>query len=79
MLGHEQGAEIDWWSLGVLSYELLLMETPFYAPTRREVFVNILQSEPVFYHPMRQLSEPCISLLRGLLQKAPAARLGSEG
>jgi serine/threonine protein kinase len=34
---------IDWWSLGVIIYEILVGERPFGAQTVDEVFENILE------------------------------------
>ena len=39
--GHAHAA--DWWSLGVVTYEMLTGKTPFAAANQLEVFKNILQ------------------------------------
>ena len=39
---------VDWWSLGVLTYELLFGRTPFYNQNRTKMFQNILEREPQF-------------------------------
>ena len=42
------GIEVDWWSLGVLAYELLFGTTPFHAQNRARLFKNILEEAPSF-------------------------------
>ena len=32
----------DWWSVGVLIYELVFGQTPFYSKNKREMYINII-------------------------------------
>lgn len=71
---------VDWWSLGVLMYELLTCESPF-APSgqensQKEVSQRILTQEP--FLPER-LSKDCCNLMTALLAKNPEKRLGVGG
>lgn len=39
---------VDWWTLGILVYEMLYGTTPFKGKTRTATFSNILHDEPFF-------------------------------
>lgn len=41
--GNSHGAAVDWWSLGVLIYELIYGTTPFKGQRRSETFSNIVK------------------------------------
>ena len=72
------GKEVDWWSLGILTYELLFNATPF---EDQNIFVagqNIKSKEPCF--SLRDdLSEECIDFISQLLSKDKNIRLGKNG
>ena len=66
------GKACDWWSFGVLLYEMITGVPPFYSRDRSQLFSSIASSEPVFpkYHP------PVVKdLLQKLLVKDPSQRL----
>ncbi|XP_070222685.1 ribosomal protein S6 kinase alpha-6 [Bos mutus] len=72
--GHSQSA--DWWSYGVLMFEMLTGTLPFQGKDRNETMNMILKAKlgmPQF------LSAEAQSLLRMLFKRNPANRLGSEG
>ena len=62
--------------MGILLYELVFGRSPFYAPKKEEIFNAILHSEPRFPKHI-QASKELKSLIRGLLAKNPAHRVGS--
>ncbi|KAI6203602.1 Non-specific serine/threonine protein kinase [Aphelenchoides besseyi] len=69
--GHSAAA--DWWSLGVLMFEMLTGRLPFQGETRNETMTQILKSKltmPTF------LSREAQSLLRSLFKRVPENRLG---
>ncbi|XP_044290939.1 ribosomal protein S6 kinase alpha-1 isoform X2 [Varanus komodoensis] len=70
--GHTQSA--DWWSYGVLMFEMLTGALPFQGKDRKETMTLILKAKlgmPQF------LSSEAQSLLRALFKRNPANRLGS--
>lgn len=68
------GKAVDYWSMGVLIFEMLAGYTPFYHANRKRNFQNIVKL------PLRfpsEFSDDARSLLRGLICRNPAKRLGS--
>jgi len=70
--GHDFSA--DWWSFGVLMYEMLTGRLPFQGEDRKQTMNQILKAKlgmPTFLSPEAQ------SLLRALFKRNPTNRLGS--
>jgi len=70
--GHDFSA--DWWSFGVLMYEMLTGRLPFQGEDRKETMNQIMKAKlgmPGFLSPEAQ------ALLRALFKRNPANRLGS--
>ncbi|CAM9377096.1 unnamed protein product, partial [Hapterophycus canaliculatus] len=82
-----QGSAVDWWGLGVLTYELLLGRTPFAGENgkNRLTFLNIMNKEASFPEPGERrrsgggegVSDVCQQFIRALLSKDPKGRAGS--
>mmetsp|Transcript_19687 Transcript_19687/g.46033 ORF Transcript_19687/g.46033 Transcript_19687/m.46033 type:complete len:544 (+) Transcript_19687:184-1815(+) len=71
--GHNKG--VDWWSIGVLMYEMLVGLPPFYDRNVKRAYELILtQTIPIPSY----LSPAATSLLQGLLQRDPSKRLGDS-
>ena len=66
---------VDFYSLGALLYEMLTGLPPFYSNNRDEMYYNIVNKEISFPN---YLSNEAVKLLKGLLCKDPAKRLGSH-
>ncbi|KAF9168407.1 serine/threonine protein kinase, AGC [Actinomortierella ambigua] len=71
---------VDWWTLGILIYEMLFGVTPFKGKDRNATFASILHTEVQFPdHPGAQpISSLCKSVIRKLLIKDDTRRLGSR-
>jgi protein kinase A len=67
---------VDYWSLGIMIYEMLVGHTPFYehGMNKAELFQNIVRGK---VYPPTNVSPEVLSLLSGLLRRDPAKRLGS--
>ncbi|KAF1324355.1 Agc protein kinase, partial [Globisporangium splendens] len=68
------GNTIDWWSYGVLVYEMIQGHTPFWDKNRRQMFQNILSKEPLY--PAELFSPTATDFLQRLLVKNPRRRMG---
>ncbi|XP_051732153.1 protein kinase C, eta, b isoform X1 [Ctenopharyngodon idella] len=73
ILEEPYGVSVDWWALGVLLYEMLSGHAPFEAETEDELFECILRDEIIY---SSWLSNEAEDILRGLLTRDPACRLG---
>jgi len=72
--GH--GTAVDWWNLGMVTYEMLTGLPPWYTTDKQKLF-DRLRNAPLkfpFY-----VSKPAASFIHGLLQRNPEARLGANG
>ncbi|KAI9724191.1 MAG: serine/threonine protein kinase, AGC [Chrysothrix sp. TS-e1954] len=71
---------VDWWTLGILIYEMLFGTTPFKGKNRNATFANILRDDVPFPDGAGapQISNLCKSLIRKLLIKDELRRLGSR-
>lgn len=70
--GHNKAA--DWWSVGILLYEMLTGQPPYVHSSRKKLQEKII-NEKLKLPP--RLSSEAHSLLKGLLQKDPSKRSGS--
>lgn len=73
--GH--GFAVDWWTLGVLMYEMVAGKPPWYQSDAVSLYDLILTKEPVFNEKFTD--QPTIDIVRELLRKVPDERLGIRG
>ncbi|KAI8582465.1 hypothetical protein K450DRAFT_227288 [Umbelopsis ramanniana AG] len=74
---------VDWWTLGILLFEMLYGTTPFKGSNRNETFSRILRLDVAFPDPAKLPSAKapsanCKVIIRKLLHKDEHKRLGSR-
>ncbi|GAA5877162.1 hypothetical protein JCM3774_003319 [Rhodotorula dairenensis] len=75
--GRGHSSAVDWWTVGILVYEMLYGCTPFKGANRHATFSNVLRNEPSFPdHPAT--TTLCKSIIKKLLIKDEHRRLGSQ-
>ncbi|KZT70610.1 Pkinase-domain-containing protein [Daedalea quercina L-15889] len=67
---------VDWWTLGVLLYEMMTGLPPFYDENVNVMYQRIL-SDPLLFPP--DMSHDARSIMTALLQRNPDRRLGANG
>ncbi|CAJ1949657.1 unnamed protein product [Sphenostylis stenocarpa] len=72
--GKGHGFSVDWWSYGVVLYEMLYGTTPFKGSNRKETFYRILTVEPELTGEKTALRD----LIARLLEKDPERRIQVE-
>jgi len=77
---HEHGLAVDWWACGALLYELLSGQPPWYTKDKKKLFDRIANAPLKVPRGLRpKLSKDGEALLRALLHKDNAVRLGTDG
>ncbi|KAH8549165.1 kinase-like domain-containing protein [Umbelopsis sp. PMI_123] len=75
LMEQHYGKGVDWWSLGILLFEMIVGHTPFNAGNRKKTMDAILKKKlQVPYYVSSEAKDLCNKLLR----KNPDVRLGSE-
>ncbi|KAJ7420008.1 Protein kinase C delta type [Pitangus sulphuratus] len=67
---------VDWWSFGVLLYEMLIGQSPFHGDDEDELFESIRVDTP---HYPRWITKESKDILEKLFERDPAKRLGVTG
>ncbi|KAI7857602.1 kinase-like protein [Circinella umbellata] len=68
-------ASVDWWSLGVVCYELLVGKRPFRAKSN-EALQHAIMHDPIEFPDDTNLSSEAIDFVQGLLTRDISQRLG---
>ena len=77
LLGQGHNRPADWWSLGVLIYEMIYGVPPFYSSNVQNMYKKIVR-EPVIFKSDLHVSDLCKDLINNLLHKDQKTRLGSQ-
>uniref|UniRef100_A0A3B4TWQ5 Protein kinase C n=1 Tax=Seriola dumerili TaxID=41447 RepID=A0A3B4TWQ5_SERDU len=76
LLGQKYSFSVDWWSFGVLLYEMLIGQSPFHGDDEDELFESIRMDTP---HYPRWINKEAKDLLERLFERDPTRRLGIVG
>ncbi|XP_027110474.1 probable serine/threonine protein kinase IRE isoform X1 [Coffea arabica] len=79
LLGMGHGATADWWSVGVILYELLVGIPPFNAEHPQQIFNNIMNRDIPWPKVPEEMSYEAHDLIDKLLIESPVQRLGATG
>lgn len=71
------GRPVDWWALGILTYQMLIGCPTFYDNNRNAMFESILNDDPEYPEEV-SFSNDAIDFINKLLIKDPKTRLGSS-
>ncbi|KAL8594891.1 hypothetical protein ACOMHN_038454 [Nucella lapillus] len=74
--GSRYNASVDWWSFGVLLYEMLIGQSPFHGDDEDDLFHSILHDTPRYPHSLPREASAMLSLL---FERNPGERLGMPG
>ncbi|XP_022428573.2 protein kinase C delta type isoform X2 [Delphinapterus leucas] len=74
--GLKYSFSVDWWSFGVLLYEMLIGQSPFHGDDEDELFESIRVDSP--YYP-RWITRESKDILEKLLERDTTRRLGVTG
>lgn len=79
LLGMGHGATADWWSVGVILFELLVGIPPFNAESPQKIFDNIMNHDIPWPKVPEEMSYEAYDLINKLLIENPVQRLGATG
>lgn len=74
--GH--GFTVDYWGLGMVTYEMMTGLPPWYTDDRSKIFKRLLRAQLTFPANTR-ISPPLMNFIATLLDRAPHRRLGVRG
>uniref|UniRef100_A0A1J3K018 non-specific serine/threonine protein kinase n=1 Tax=Noccaea caerulescens TaxID=107243 RepID=A0A1J3K018_NOCCA len=79
LLGTEHGYASDWWSVGIILFELINGIPPFTASRPEKIFDNILNGKMPWPDVPGEMSYEAQDLINRLLVHEPEKRLGANG
>ncbi|KAM3374844.1 putative serine/threonine protein kinase IREH1 [Capsicum galapagoense] len=79
LLGTGHGFTADWWSVGIILFELIVGVPPFNAEHPQKIFDNILNRKIPWPVVPEEMSAEAQDLIDGLLTEDPNMRLGAGG
>lgn len=77
ILGYGHDRKADWWSLGIITYEMICGIPPFYTTNTQLMYKRIVKEELLFKTNVK-ISDEGKDFISRLLTKDPLRRIGSE-
>ncbi|CAI2359034.1 unnamed protein product [Moneuplotes crassus] len=80
--GARQGYTVDWWTVGILAYELLCGKTPFKDSNMKKQKKKILSGKIPWPDATKHgiyMSQDMMDFIKACLEKDPRKRLGAKG
>lgn len=75
-IGHDKA--VDWWSIGILCYELAIGIPPFYSQNCNDMYTKIQHGKLSWRRRERYLSKELMDFVTKLLVKDPVKRMGTS-
>jgi serine/threonine protein kinase len=72
VLGKPYSYEVDWWALGVLTYEMIFGRSPFYERNRENTMSRIILASPDFG---QNADKDVVDFIQKLLTRDPKKRM----
>nr|VDC72313.1 unnamed protein product [Brassica rapa] len=79
LLGTGHAATADWWSVGIILFELIVGIPPFNAEQPQQIFDNILNRNIPWPHVPEEMSAEAHDIIDRFLTEDPHLRLGARG
>ncbi|XP_058107635.1 probable serine/threonine protein kinase IRE isoform X3 [Magnolia sinica] len=79
LLGMGHSTTADWWSVGIILFELLVGIPPFNAEHPQKIFDNIMNRDIPWPNVPEEMSHEAYDLIDKLLKENPFQRLGATG
>ena len=76
LYGLKQDYCVDFYSLGIIGYEIMMGKTPYEGNSRHEIKKQMLQRTE-YITEADNYSEICIDFINGLINKSPSKRIGA--
>jgi serine/threonine protein kinase len=76
--GKGYGKSVDWWGLGILLFEMLAGQPPFYSNNMHRVYEKIVSAD-IVWPAHSPVSAQVVDLVNSFLQRDPTKRLGTRG
>ena len=73
LLNQGHGKAVDWWTLGVLLFEMLASYPPFYDEDPMKTYAKIMYGKVTY---PKHFSQDAVTVIMGFLQAKPTRRLG---
>lgn len=71
LAGKNYGFEADIWSIGVLYYQMLYEQHPYYGTDKADLLAKIHESEPQFPKKNKKISSQSVDFLKKCLKADP--------